>query len=869
MKQKRLSKNYMYLPIQTMTPRTTSTPENSPEIPSEYGNNRAYAKKYALPLARRLRGVVLTLLYAVGISCVSDGKEVLWYNEPADVRAASLPWAPDGESDSDKAAPGGDVWESKTLPLGNGRIGATVYSGMKLDAAVLNEVSLWSGGENLPNNGSGYGYGPLAGSDQFGSYQPFAHFFVHYDLPGELSDYRRNLNLEKAEVTCSFSQKNNDKNIKHKRICFVSKPDDVFVYRVEAEGDGTIDANIGLLPFHNVSYTKDGKNGIRMAGALANGEAFEGRLIVNVEDGTTKVAGGNTSLTVEYPNPGADSCMPKYNASGVPYVQVRAAKAFTVIISLATDYKMDYAAHWKGDSPGTRNKRILSAVAKSKFSTLRKKHEKDFASLYKRLSLQLEGDEPDIPTNERLEKYKNGEEDVHLEQLLFQYGRYLMISGSRPGNLPMNLQGIWNNKVHAPWACDYHTNINFQMCYWSAEASNLSECHLPLLDYLYAMRKPLAEFTQRVYGKGMPGWTMRISHNPWGGVGWVKLYPAANAWFALHLWEHYLYTQDSEFLRKRAYPIFKELCDFWQKRLKPLGAAGKGLESDGKPLSDQEHPELKLLPTGTLVVPAGWSHEWGPTEDGCMHDQQVVRELFKMTAEAADALNTDSGYAARLRSVAEKMAPDRVAPGGYLQEWIVDRPNMVSGHRHTSHLFALYPGSTISLSDTPDLAKAAARSLELRGLSADNRRSWTWPWRAALYARLHDAPNAYEMLRNLLRYNTLYNMLATHPPMQMDGSLGIPAAICEMLVQSHTDSIELLPALPPAWKSGKVKGLRARGNITIDMEWKDGQVTSAVFRSPSAAPGRTISVIINGKKQQAELQPLKQKSKKKSSPSSK
>ncbi len=796
-----------------------------------------------------MKTVGVVVICACSVFAQTLAEDVLWYGKPADVRAASLPWAPEGESDTGTAAPGGDVWESETLPLGNGRVGATVYSGVKLDAAVLNEVSLWSGGENLPNNGSGYEYGPLAGADKFGSYQPFAHLFIHYELPGEVSEYRRELNLERAELTCRFSQNIDGAEVKHERICFVSKPDNVFVYRAEAK-EGTIDANIALLPFHNVSYAKDAKKGFRMSGTLANGESFEGHVVVNTEGGSTKVVGGNVALNVEY----ADG-MPKYDAKGVPYAQVRGARAFTLIISLATDYKMDYAAHWKGESPETRNRRILAALAKAKFATMKKKHEKDFSSLYKRLSLRLEGEAPDLPTDRRLANYKNGTEDVQLERLLFQYGRYLMISGSRPGNLPMNLQGIWNNKVNAPWACDYHTNINFQMCYWSAEAENLSECHLPLLDYLYAMRKPLAAFTQRVYGRGMPGWTMRISHNPWGGVGWEKLYPAANAWFALHLWEHYRFTQDAEFLRERAYPIFKELCDFWKKRLKSLGAGGKGLVSDGKPLNPQDHPELKDLPSGTLVVPEGWSHEWGPIEDGCAHDQQVVRELFKLTAAAADALHTDADFAARLRVMASRMAPDRIAPGGYLQEWIVDRPDMVSGHRHTSHLFAIYPGSTISLRDTPDLAKAAACSLELRGLSADNRRSWTWPWRAALYARLHDAPKAYEMLKNLLRFNTLNNMLATHPPMQMDGSLGIPAAICEMLVQSHTDCIELLPALPPAWQSGKVSGLRARGNISVDMEWKNGRVSSYSLHSPSTSPSHKVSVLVNGKKEEAEVQP--------------
>ena len=769
----------------------------------------------------------------------------LWYNKPAQVKALSLPWANDGASDTHESMNSGDVWESKTLPLGNGRVGATVYGGVHLDCVVLNEVSLWSGGQNTANNGSGYEYGPTSDSTKFGSYQPFAQLFVAFDNLGDISQYRRALNIRNAVATTSFTGSNGGSETAYKRECFVSKPDDVFVYHAEAEGSSTLNAKVALMPYHSVSYKVDGTNGLRMTGTLANGEAFEGRIIVLTEEGKVQASGGSCSLSVEYEG-GGDRQAPKYKAQRVPYLCVTGARKFTILVSLSTSYKMDYAANWKGEKPGARNQRILTAAQKHDYKSLCKRHKSDFSALFNRLKLEIgSGETSDLPTDERLAHYKDSADDLGLEQLMFQYGRYLMISGSRPGNLPMNLQGIWNDKVHAAWACDYHTNINFQMCYWSAETANLSECHEPLLDYLKAMRKPLSEFTQQVYSKGTPGWVMRISLNPWGGVGWTMMYPTANAWFALHLWEHYQFTQDADFLKKTAYPIFKELCLFWEQNLKKLGAGGEGLVSNGKPVDVTQHPELKDLPAGTLVVPSGWSHEWGPTEDGVTHDQQLVRELFKFTAQAADALHTDAALAKRLRTMATKLALDRVGSGGYLQEWIVDRPDMVSGHRHTSHLFALFPGSTISKRLTPGLAEAAAKSLELRGLSADNRRSWTWPWRTALYARLHNGEKAYEMLQNLLRYNTLDNLMTSHPPMQMDGVLGMPGAVCEMLVQSHEGCIELLPALSPAWKDGKATGLRARGGLIVDLEWKDGKVTSFSIQNTIPAP-QPVKVLSNG-----------------------
>ena len=786
-----------------------------------------------------------------------DRDLTLWYREPGPVDAPNLPWNKDdaGRSKSNTANYG--TWESRTLAIGNGRIGATLYDGQPLDCLVLNEVSLWTGGPNTANNGSGYAYGPLSNQEEFGSYQPFAQLFVRYDTPGEISDFERSLDLKDATARVSYTEKRGDELIRHERMSFTSKPDDVIVYSAKVDQPGKLNADIALLPFHTVKYAKVGTNEFIMSGTLANGEKFEGRILVLTEDGTCSISGPCAKFEVTYEGKGSGQ-HPVYDGTKAPYLKVRDATKFTVLISLATDYKMDPKSGWKGETPDKRNARTLAAARKIDLATLHKRHVKDYRSLFNRVALRFDSGTPEdrksMPINERLEAYKKDQTDPELEALLFHFGRYMLISGSRPGNLPMNLQGIWNIMVHAPWACDYHTNINVQMCYWGAEVANLSECHEPLMDFIYVMQEPLAETTRKEFGEQTRGWTTRVSQNPWGAGGWTQWNMPVNAWYALHMWEHYLFTQNTKFLKKQAYPVFKNVSQFWEDRLKVVGAGGKGLESGNKPLDPEQHPELKEIEAGSLVAPKGWSHEHGPVEDGVMHDQQLIRELFGFTTQTAKILKADKAWAKTLQDKKQRLVGNRVAEGGYLQEWIIDRPDMVTGHRHTSHLIGVYPGSTITARSTPELMKAAAKSLELRGNSGDNRRSWTWPWRAALYARFHDGEHAHEMVSSLLRFNILYNFLATHPPMQMDGTYGITAAIAEMLLQSHDGIIELLPALPKEWKDGSVKGLRARGNITLNFSWKDGKVVN--YTVYSATPEKAVTLLVNGEEKSATPKPL-------------
>ena len=789
-------------------------------------------------------------------------QDYLWYKQPAIVKPIALPWTKDaGNTGNLPGKQNKDSWESQTLPVGNGRIGGTVFGGDKLEHVNLNEVSLWSGGPNLPGNGSGYVYGPTANKDTFGSYQPFGSLYISFDNKGDTEDYSRSLDLRDGIARVQFTQN----GAEHKRECFVSEPDDVLVYSASTDSEEGISARITLTPNHTVTYSKS-EDGITMSGTLANGEEFEGRIVVKTKGGKVKVKGKGGTENVSYTG-GGDATRPSFSAANIPYIQVEKASSVVVYVSLATNYKMDYASNWKGTSPTAKNKKILAKATKKSYSEIRKDHTSNYKKLFSRMRISLgKTDEgtASMATDERIEAYKNSGSDPELEATIYQYGRYVLISGSRPGNLPVNLQGIWNDKVHAAWACDYHNNINLQMCYWGAEVGNLSECHMPFIDFMRAMEKPLTAMTSKHFGPSAKGWTTRISQNPWGGGGWTEWNPPVNAWYALHIWDHYLYTQDKTYLKNVGYPILKNICAFWESHLKELGAGGAGLETNGQKVDVSKHPELKHIKAGSLVSPNSWSHEWGPHEDGVMHDQQLIWELFDNTAKAARELGVDGAWAKKITGLRDRLVPNRVADGGYLQEWIIDRPDKVSGHRHTSHLIGVFPGTSISMVKTPELAKAAMKSLELRGCGGDNRRSWTWPWRTALWARFHNTQQAYEMVQSYIRYNVLDNLFGNHPPMQMDGTYGMTGGMSEMLLQSHAGQIELLPTLPDAWRDGHVTGIRARGNITVDIKWENGQVTKYRLTTTTPDP-EPVTVVVNGEKKKVtpEVASAKPKTEKK------
>ena len=787
----------------------------------------------------------LVVVAAVGTAWAEpkfSPSEALWYAQPAVVNDCAVPWTV-GKTPSGNFGGGGqdqlgdasarycapnalamksrDPWESQSLPIGNGRVGGTCFGGDRRDRVNLNEISLWTGGPNLPGNGSGYAYGPTSGANQFGSYQPFGNLVLDYELAGPTEYYARTLNLKRAVARTEFKSG----GVKHTRRAFVSRPDDVLCYVADVDKPGALSVKVGLTPCHAVAFTVEGKDTIVMRGTLANGELFEGRLFVRLTGKNAKLAVGGGAKTVEVKYEGkGDGMRPDFDATGIPYFTVTGADTMEAYVTLATNYKEDFKANWKGEDPAVKNQKVLANVKQKKLGPIFKRHLADYQALYNRLSIDLGTTDAavrELPTDQRLLKYRETLTDPELEALIYQYGRYVLIAGSRPGNLPLTLQGIWNDKVHAAWGSDYHNNINLQMCYWGAEVANLSECHTTFIDFIRAMEEPLHNMTQKQFGADKKGWTTRISQNPWGAGGWVKWNPPVNAWYALHVWDHYQFTQDKEYLAKVGYPALKEICEFWET-------------------------SLKEAPDGKLVSPQGWSHEWGPVEDGISHDQQLIWELFDNTVAAAKILGVDKDWTKKIEGMKARLDMPKVAPGGYLQEWREDRPNMVSGHRHTSHLIGVFPGTMLwNQPNTDALIPAAEKSLDLRGMSGDNRRSWTWPWRTALWARFKKSDRAYEMVQSYIRWNCLDNLFGNHPPMQMDGTYGMTGGMSEILVQSHAGKIELLPALPAAWKTGSVKGVRARGDLAVDMTWEDGKIKSYTLTTTQAKP-QPVTVVVNG-----------------------
>ena len=685
--------------------------------------------------------------------------------------------------DDRPAADGAKAWESERYPIGNGRLGAMLTGGVACERVQFNVDSLWTGDQNL--SGATGERESVATDRTVGDYQNFGELSVAFAGYGEKTakTYARFLDLGEAVHRVRFTL---DDGTEIVRESFASAPADVIALRFTASAP--FEAKVTLEGAHGETVNP----GLGMAGRAAGSWAFGGRL----KNGLAYAARADWWRV--------------------------APTNLVVFLRAKTGYDPTRADFGLG-----RPCPAYTEPFRGNFDALKAAHIADYRRYYDRVKL-------DLATGKRTERETTRAQlrgvrrgwpsslfsltsraDIarELVETQFNFGRYLLISSSRPGTLPANLQGLWCNSNRPPWHADYHTNINLQMNYWGVDVANLSELWQPVTDWLAAANRTAAAETRKAFPDSK-GVAYRTSLNAFGGGGWKWNFAGA-PWLAVMAYDHYRFTRDAAYLRETVWPLLRDALAFMLTHL-----------VEG--------------PDGTLLVKAGWSPEHGPVADGVMHDQQLMAELLRAVVAAAETLGEDATAA---RATLARLGGNKIGAWGQLQEWQADIDKKHDEHRHTSHLFAVYPGTTITRAATPALAAAARVSLEVgRTTTKDSRRSWTWPWRAALWARLGDGDKAGEMLEGLLVHNTLDNLFATHPPFQIDGNLGMVAAVCELLVQSHETTadgkvlVRLLPALPTAWKIGAVKGLRLRGGATVDLAWADGRLTD--FKLHAADPAR-------------------------------
>ncbi len=707
-------------------------------------------------------------------------------------------------------------WEREGLPIGNGAMGAVITGGVSREVVQFNEKTLWEGG---PGAQGGYTFG-LPSSDFFarlqavqkditttgslapqnvadrlgepvigyGNYQNFGRIILEYEGIDNYNDYKRSLDLDRAVAQLSFVSK----GVRYQREYLASYPDRLIAVRLTASTTQALNLRIGLETDNNrtahFEYTVDG---IAMRGSLHdNGLEYGARLAVLVQGGEARLENHQ--------------------------IRVKKASSVVLLLSAATNYAPTYP-HYRSSSDWQEKLDMVINQGRGRgFSEIRRRHLRDYRHLFQRQQLYIGGQDPQLSIDQILSRYTKSTEslDRHLETLIYQYGRYLLIASSRPGSLPANLQGVWNHSNTPPWNSDYHVNINLQMNYWPALPGNLAETAIPLYDFIDALI-PAGQESAKVIA-GARGWTMFLNTNIFGYTGlisWPTAFwqPEAAAWLARLYYEGYLFSQDKSFLEARAYPAMKGATQFWIDYLEASGTS----------------------PEGTYLVNPSYSPEHGDFSAGAAMSQQIVKELFRNTLEAA-ILVDDKNFASLLSRFLNRVEPGlRVGAWGQLQEWREDLDQPGNQHRHISHLYALHPGKVISPLDAGPYATAARVSLHDRG---DSGTGWSKAWKINMWARLLDGDRAHKLLTEQILHSTLPNLWDNHPPFQIDGNFGATSGVLEMLLQSHRNELHLLPALPTAWDVGYVRGLVSRGNVYVDLQWYGGKLQRAVLHPQKDGP---------------------------------